>query len=1060
MSINKNIQDLLEKRYFLRDENDNLLEKSWEDIVNRVSNNISQAEKKEDVEKWREIFKEKILNMEFIPSSPCLFNAGTKSQQLSSCFVVDIDDNIESIFNTVAECAKIFQRCGGAGFSIGKLRPRGDICRASSGKASGVISFMKIFNEVVEEIKQSGKRKGALKVDLPVNHPEIFDFIHCKDDTTKLNNMNISVSLTNEFLDAVENDLDWDLSFKGKVYRTVKAKEVWNEIITSAWKTGEPGISYQDNMDNGNMNPHLSENVYGNPCVSGDTLILTKEGYLPIQDTVGKIISVWNGFEFSEVQPKITGHNQNMLNVTLSDGTELSCTLYHKFVLNNGTEVEAKDLKEGDKLLKYTFPIIEGDSNIDTKKAYTMGFYSGDGTKNNKRMHVYKDKQSLLEYFDCEYFYTQENSDISVVVLKEQFEKNYVPNASWNINSRLNWLAGLLDSDGCNIDLEGGLSISSINKDFLMKVKFMINTLGCNSCCSLYKDGGEQLLPDGKGGEKTYTVQNGWRLTISPFNTKKLMDLGLKTYRVRLFSNPNRDASRFIQVKSIVAKPDMEKTVYCFNEPIRHLGCFNGVVTGQCHEFVNIPYSSCNLASVNLVKCIVDGKLDYDKLKTNIEITFRFLDDMITMNRLPLEKIEKITKLVRPIGLGTMGLADLLYSLQIPYNSEKAIKFLNELYRFIQKTCIDYNTKLSKEKGCYEAWEDSKWEEMGTEVRCSSMLSIAPNGSIAFIAGTTGGIEPEFALVYSRQTNEGTIYFVVNKIFEQYLKDVGLYSEELLDKIAKNGGSIKGMNDIFGKKIQDVFVTASDISPDWHVKVLSTIQKYVDLSISKTVNVPNNANIKDVGDIYMKAGRLGIKGLTVYRDGSRDSQVLFTGTTNNTTKTEEPKINVYDSVKPISRKKIGKLTGTTDYKKVACGDLYITVNKDKDGCIAETFVNTSKNGICKSNIDGLNRMISLCLRSGVMVNEIVDQLSGIKCPSCTRAKLKGEEISGQSCADCLSQCLKDEYQHSKVAIKTDTVDSIKDNSTKEEAFLCPDCGTKMRLIEGCQTCVCGYSKCS
>jgi len=726
--MDKNVQDLLERRYFLRDEHNNLIERSWADVVSRVVNNIAQAETSNQ-DQWAKKFGDAMYNMEFLPSSPCLFNAGTQSQQLSSCFVVDIDDNIESIFNTVAECAKIFQRCGGAGFNIGKLRPKGSLCRSSGGKASGVISFMKIFDSVVEEVKQSGKRKGALKVDLPVDHPEIFDFIHCKDDTTRLTNMNISVSITNTFMEAVENDAEWYLTFNGEIYNSVKARDLWNELMTAAWKTGEPGISYQDNMDAGNMNPHLSKNVYGNPC----------------------------------------------------------------------------------------------------------------------------------------------------------------------------------------------------------------------------------------------------------------------------------------------------------------------------HEFVNIPYSSCNLASVNLAKCVIDGKLDKEKLIRNVKLTFRFLDDMVTMNKLPLPKIEEITCNIRPIGLGTMGLADLLYELQIPYNSQKSLKFVDDLYGSIYDICYQYNHVLAGEKGIYPQWKGSKWDiDESTTVRCSSMLSIAPNGSIAIIAGTTGGIEPEFALVYERVTTDGAKYFMLNQVFKKYLESNSLYNDDMLKKIIDNHGSIQGMTE-FPKNIQKIFVTASDISADWHVKVLAAVQKHVDLSISKTINLPQNASVEDVANVYMTAGKLGIKGLTVYRDGSREGQVL--STTNNTKK---PNVKpVYDSVKPVSRKKLGKLTGTTDIVNVACGNLYITVNKDKDGSIVETFMSTSKSGVCRSNIDGLNRMISLGLRCGIKVDEIIDQLSAIKCNACT--KFKGDEkLSGLSCPDCIAKRLREEYQN-------EFSQSIDINSETKQ---CPECYKGVHLLEGCVICNnCGWSKC-
>jgi ribonucleoside-diphosphate reductase alpha chain len=742
--ISENALKLIEKRYLLRDSDGNLLEHSWSDIAKRVANSIGAAEEMEGNKKhWTEVFYNKINNFDFIPSSPCLFNAGTPSQQLSSCFVVDIEDNIEGIFRTVAECAKIFQMSGGAGFSMKNIRPKGAECKSSGSTASGVVSFMHVFDEVVNRVKQGNKRNGALKIDLPVDHPEIFEFIHCKDNTDELNNMNISVSITNEFIEAVEKELPWELKFEGKIFRTVKAKDLWNEIMLAAWKTGEPGISYQSNMDSGNMNPHLNLSIYGNPC----------------------------------------------------------------------------------------------------------------------------------------------------------------------------------------------------------------------------------------------------------------------------------------------------------------------------HEFVNIPYSSCNLASILLNKCVINGKLNEQLLEENVKITVRFLDNMITANKLPLPKIQETTNKIRPIGLGTMGYANLLYELKIPYDSDENIKYTNYLYSKIMSYALEENIKLAHERGTYPAWNGSKWDtELNTPVRCSSMLSIAPNGSIAFIANTTGGCEPEYALCYQRIDKEGDTYYVVNPVFKKYLKENNLYNDQILKIILDNKGSIKDLDTLFPKHIQKIFVTANDISPEWHVKILSAIQKYVDLSISKTINMPNNATVEDIGNVYLMAGKMGIKGVTVYRDGCRESQVLSTNMDN--PKKEE--LHKFNYIQPISRSIIGKTYGSTVDKRSACGKMYVTINRDKYGNIIESFVNVGKAGICKSNIDGINRLISLNLRSGVKIEEIIDQLKGITCPACTKVTGKGEKkIDGISCPDILARTLEEEYKNKTTVPKQEKSKPIQKQDNKNTENICPECSSSMNLTEGCVTCLqCGFSRCS
>jgi len=752
-TINENVQKLLEKRYLLRDSQGKLIEHTWSDIAKRVSTSIAQAENKNDVSLYIKKFYQKINDMEFIPSSPCIFNAGTPSQSLSSCFIVDIEDNIEGIFQTVAECAKIFQMSGGAGFSMRKIRPNGELCKSSGSKASGVVSFMFIFNEVVNRVKQGNKRNGAIKIDLPCDHPEIFDFIHSKDNTEELTNMNISVSVTKEFVEAVENNSNWDLKFNGKVYRTVKATDLWNEIMICAHKTGEPGLSYQTNMDDGNMNPHIYLEVFGNPC----------------------------------------------------------------------------------------------------------------------------------------------------------------------------------------------------------------------------------------------------------------------------------------------------------------------------HEFVNVPYSSCNLLSINLMKILKNNKVDWNKLEENIRLAFRFLDNMITMNKLPLKKIEDMTKSLRPIGLGTMGLAQLLYSLKIPYDSQECLNFVDELYSFINEKALKYNIELAKERGVYPAWKGSKWEEQNLEVRCSSMTSIAPNGSIAFIANTTGGIEPLWALGTIRTDNDNDKYYTFDSVFEKYLKENNLYTEEILKIITKNDGSIQGLDDIFTKETQRIFITANDISPEWHVKVLAQIQKYVSLSISKTVNMPNTATVEDVGNVYLMAAKSGIKGITVYRDGCRENQVL---TTSNTIKEEIIDVTLD---RGFVIKAPSEANGKT-YKFVSgCGNAYINVTWDEQGNINQTFTNKGSSGTCKSNQEAVSRLVSLSLRGGIPIEKIIDQLESVDiCSSYTTARAKGKPVSkGASCphaiANILKQAVKDvdnEFKNiknipSKVSNEIEERVELIVNQVKYNLNNCPDCGDPLINEGSCIDCKsCGYSKCS
>jgi len=752
--ITENALDLLQKRYFKKGEN------SWEDLCKRVSSSIANAE--QEKEKWQKIFYTMMTNLEFVPSTPCLINANEDNNgQLSSCFIIDLRDNIESIYQAKGECAKIFQKNGGVGFNISVLRPKGTEVETSKGYSCGVVGFMEEFNLTADVVTRNNIRKGAIKIDLNDWHPDILEFIHCKNDTSKFTCMNISVSLSNKFMNAVKNNEDWSLIFPDyswnkeiyneewdgdldkwinknypvKVYEILKAKELYTKIMDNAWRTGEPGVSFRDTMDINNPNPHL-----------------------------GKVHS-----------------------------------------------------------------------------------------------------------------------------------------------------------------------------------------------------------------------------------------------------------------------------------------------TNPCSEFCSIPYNSCNLGSINLTTCVENGVFNYDKFKILIKNAMRFLDNMITVNKLPFDKLSETTKTVRSVGLGIMGLADCLYMLNIPYNKSKGYKFIEDIFKFMRVTAENTSIELVKEKGVYPEWKGSIWEQNNIEIRNSNFLSIAPTGSISFIANTSGGLEPNFALTYSRRTNEGDIYYITNSIFEKELKNKGLYSKELLQKIANNSGSCVGIKEI-PIEMQKIFVVASDILPKQHVDVVGIVQKHVDLSTSKTVNLPKLATIEDIEDVYMYAWELGCKGITVYRDGCRDDQVL---SVSRESKEEEEYVTPKKAMERAKGERVKLATG--------CGSIWLMTFKDANGNLAEIFSQPGTAGGCNGLTEALTRTTSLLLRSGVHPDYIIDQLQSVKCPVAMNAKKEGR-CNGKSCSDIIAKELihqinKKSTENNDKQEKYNVYDlCIKE---KDEKMKCPNCGEKMRLESGCVTCgSCGMSRCS
>lgn len=463
---------------------------------------------------------------------------------------------------------------------------------------------------------------------------------------------------------------------------------------------------------------------------------------------------------------------------------------------------------------------------------------------------------------------------------------------------------------------------------------------------------------------------------------------------------------------------------------------------------------------MNLTKYVIVTKngLEFDmrSLESDVAFLTRCFDNMIEVNVLPIPKIAEITKNTRAIGLGIMGLADVLYMLGVKYNSSVGIELSSNIVRTMKETAVNASVELAKERGCYKYWEGSEWHKKGIKIRNSNHISIAPTGTISFLANVSGGCEPNFGLCYTRKTYSGTLYYVVNPFFEEELKKRGLYSDALLKKVSENNGSCQGIKEI-PKDMRDIFVVAPDIEPEDHIKMVSALQKHVDLSISKTANLPYNATIKDVQDVIILAWESGLKGFTVFRDGCRNDQVLSTAGTKKKD-VSEPETEKYDYIFPIEKEDIGETYGTNVKKKVACGNLYINLCRNDGGDLVETFINTGKGGICQSNINALSRMVSITLRSGVKVDAIINQLSGIKCPACTILKSQGQDVQA-SCPDAIAKYLREKYDQGDIIIKETKAKQQKKEQKTDQKMICPNCGEKMRSESGCITCVCGFSKC-
>ena len=481
--------------------------------------------------------------------------------------------------------------------------------------------------------------------------------------------------------------------------------------------------------------------------------------------------------------------------------------------------------------------------------------------------------------------------------------------------------------------------------------------------------------------------------------------------------------------------------------------------TNPCGEQPLLPYESCNLGSVNLSRFVKDGKVDYKRLESVIRLSVRFLDNVIDVNRYPLPQIDEVTKSNRKIGLGVMGFADLLIDLGIPYNSDAAVKTAENLMGFIQEKAIEASKDLARERGSFPNFDNSIYKQTGVApLRNSARTTIAPTGTISMIADCSSGIEPLFALVYVKQVMDGNRLLYVNRHFEKRVREKELYSDELMQNIAA-AHSLKDIKDV-PDDLRGLFVTAHDISPEWHVRMQAAFQGQIDNAVSKTINFPNAATKEEVDSAYRLAYEKGCKGITIYRDGSRKEQVLQ----KKVEKEKEQPVQKRSKKEPRIRPDVTR--GATMKMGTGCGNLYVTINEDQSGPF-EVFASLGKAGGCASSqIEAISRLISLSLRSGIEPEAVLKQLQAIRCPSPLWQKggmvLSCPDAIGKAFKKYLSEArpVKARKKNTETVSITEVPQPSKEQARGDIVGTCPDCGSALEYIEGCSNCrSCGYSKC-
>jgi ribonucleoside-diphosphate reductase alpha chain len=819
LTMTPNALTVLEKRYLIKDDKGKPTEKPAT-LFQRVSRTIAAPDAKYGaspgaVEAVAEAFFGMMADRLFMPNSPTLMNAGRPLGQLSACFVLPVEDTLSNgksgIYDTLRAMALVHQSGGGTGFSFSRLRPSNDIVRSTMGVASGPVSFMTLYDASTDVVKQGGTRRGANMGILRVDHPDIMEFVTCKDDTTKITNFNISVAVTDAFMKAVEADEPYDLIHPKTqaVVGQLMAREVWGRIIHGAWKTGEPGVFFIDRANQYNPVPHIGAYEATNPC-------------------------------------------------------------------------------------------------------------------------------------------------------------------------------------------------------------------------------GEQPL---------------------------------------------------------------------------------------------LPYDVCNLGSINVGAFVKDGAVDWEHLRQVIYLSTHFLENVIDANNYPLPEIDALSRRIRRIGLGVMGLADLLIRLGIAYDSEEGVEMGRRVQKFVDDESKVESERLAAQRGTFPEWERSIWgpdatcakDKAGNRIRPMRRLrncnvtTVAPTGTISIIAGCSSGIEPLFAVAFMRN-QAGVLMPDVNEDFIAIAKAEGWHSDDLMKRIAETGHI--DFPEV-PAKWQRAFVTANQIKPEWHIRMQAAFQEYNDSAISKTCNFANDASEAYVEEIYRLAYKLNCKGVTVYRDGSRDMQVLSSGAT--AKKVREDKTGVSESaatefahadlhgelaevksendrlLKTVheleaenlqrrqKRSRPETLRGTTRRMETPLGTLYVTITEDDRGQPFEVFMSLGKaGGALMADVEAIGRLVSLALRSGIPMKEIHRQLRGI---SSDRVIGLGPN-KVMSVPDAVGIAIE-KWLQEKMGIQQELLASntgeypavagalpispsvimgaYQTSARTNEPVLagaCPDCGSQLEMAEGCMKChVCGFSEC-